>query len=520
MRGGADVVLGTELLLALVVDDPGGELESVRGIDAVDEVGPRLIDLAGRDDVLDRVRVAEKAVQPRVHESGRLARELVGSRDHTGEQRRGQAGAADPVLVVVHPVGKRLRPAFEESGCRVGIHRDVGHDPHRLIAEDRAVGSGQAGVGSRQRLRHDALLVEGLRVDEARPAAGATVESEVDGEPLVQLRRIASAGVDEVLVALKAAGRRPAVLAGPLTVAADRQARSSHRRGPRARGGVVGCHESEGRELVAVVAAGEQDADAGAGRHLEDVVGGDPVARIVEHVAAVVAVGVRDDLGQVAVDDLLDLTIERVGEAALRAHVEDVRTRSRRVHGLNVEGLLAKPTGGATGVDLVELVGRQLGELRRRHGVRRVVARGIGLEVRRQRRRRVGVDDRHSHAGPVGGAVEAVGAAHLRRGVAAHRPRRVRRVALAKGRQRAVELLTVEAPARRGDTEAGRLRDRPRRVRLTPRAAGRDVGGAVALRERLADARDPGDNVGEVRRNREVLVGQTKLLAVDAVLGQ
>src|ERR1035441_6650405 len=100
--------------------------------------------------------------------------------------------------------------------------------------------------------------------------------------------------------------------------------------------------------------------------------------------------------------------VEALGRAVLGPGVDDVGAGGGVVHRLDVERLLAEPTAGVTGLDLV-VVGRQnLGELRGPQGIARVVESREVMRVGEQRRRRVGIDDRHRHAPTVGGAGQVV----------------------------------------------------------------------------------------------------------------
>ena len=114
------------------------------------------------------------------------------------------------------------------------------------------------------------------------------------------------------------------------------------------------------------------------------------------------------------------------GPAVLAADVDDVGARRHRVHGLDVECLLAVPALRAAQREVVEVLRQDLAELaglERRLRVDRVVLLGV-LE---DRRRGVGVGDRDGHAlaGDALGQQRglAVGALVLLRAVAAHRVR-------------------------------------------------------------------------------------------------
>ena len=85
---------------------------------------------------------AEQLVQRGVDEAVREAGGVVGDRYHPGHERRGQAGAADPVLAVVGAVGEHLDLADQHAGVRVGGHRDVGNGPVRPAGEGPRDGRG------------------------------------------------------------------------------------------------------------------------------------------------------------------------------------------------------------------------------------------------------------------------------------------------------------------------------------------------------------------------------------------
>src|SRR5581483_11337129 len=91
---------------ALHVDRLQQEGAAAGRVDAVGVVGAHLGQrAAGRGDVVQGGGAQQLVVQ-RVDEAERVVRDLVGHRDHAGQQRRGQAGAADAVLVPVRAVGE------------------------------------------------------------------------------------------------------------------------------------------------------------------------------------------------------------------------------------------------------------------------------------------------------------------------------------------------------------------------------------------------------------------------------
>src|SRR6478609_823117 len=88
----------------LDVDRLEPEHLALRRVQEVREVGTHLGDrLAGSNDVMQGAR-AQHAVVQRVDEPELVVRPLIGDRHHAGQQRRRQAGAADPVLRPERPV--------------------------------------------------------------------------------------------------------------------------------------------------------------------------------------------------------------------------------------------------------------------------------------------------------------------------------------------------------------------------------------------------------------------------------
>ena len=158
------------------------------------------------------------------------------------------------------------------------------------------------------------------------------------------LRRRAPAGLEQVAVA-----------------AAHAQRRAADRGDERMRGREVGLGVTEVVGLVAAVARREVHPDALQGGLAEGVVPRLAQAGLLAGLTEV-AVGVRDDLGQAAVDDLVDRVDERLVEAVGAAHEQDVRAGRHRVHGLDVERLLAVP---ALGVALVGPADRVVGAVDR-----------------------------------------------------------------------------------------------------------------------------------------------------------
>jgi hypothetical protein len=187
------------------------------------------------------------------------------------------------------------------------------------------------------------------------------------------------------------------------------------------------------------------------------------------------------------------------------------------MHGLDVERLLTEPAAGVAlvGTTLGELVGQQLRELRCAQRIARVVDRGELVRVLEQRRRRVGIDDRHRHARAGVRPGQVVGAAQLRAGVAAHRPWR-RRLITGIRRQQRVELLSEVLAARLGDAEAGGLLVVAGRGRRGLRRTDRIVG----LGDGVADAGDAADDPGDARRDRQRRVGEQQPVPLDLVIGE
>src|SRR5205085_2078645 len=141
------------------------------------------------------------------------------------------------VLVVVRTLREGLRLADQEAGVGVADRGDVRDDPALLVA---------GLVLRRQRVRHDALLVEGLL---EQPARATTGTGGVRGRGPGTVGQHALAGL-------------PAGLEDPLAVLADRQRGAADRGDPRRGGGEVRRRRAEARDLVTVVARGEVDADA------------------------------------------------------------------------------------------------------------------------------------------------------------------------------------------------------------------------------------------------------------------
>ena len=387
---------------------------------------------------------------------------LVGHRHHAGQQRGGEAGAADAVLVPVGPVREHLGLADDHAGVGVGVHRDVGHRPHRDLAPVLRLAR-----------RHLALLVPGLGEQLAGAAAAAGA---VDGGAPVAVLQRRVRGL-------------PALLTEPLAVAADEHAAAAD-------AGDVG---QVGRELdglgrqrgaagavVAVVAGGEVDRDAGDGglggellveRHVGVAEQGDIVDAVVP--------GVGDDVGEVAVDDVGPGVVQAV-EAVSRPDVDDLGAGCHRVHGLDVEGLLAVPAlrPAQAGVVVAVRFRGDLGELTRREQ-RLVVDLVVLLCVVEDRRRGVGVGDGHGDPAPVDAMLDQralpVRRLELRRGVTAHR---VGLVLAVGGRLVGGDLLPVVRRARL-DPEPG-----------ARRRAGLGVGDGLQLGA-LVDADDPVDRAGD-----------------------
>ena len=140
------------------------------------------------------------------------------------------------------------------------------------------------------------------------------------------------------------------------------------------------------------------------------------------HVLARVTERVGDDLGEVAVDDLVHRGDQRLVAAVLATHVEHVRPGGHRVDGLDVERLLAVPALGVALVVLGHVEDARRDDLAELHRRQTVLAR-VRVRVLLDRRRREGVDDRNRLAGAVVAAGDrlrgAVGALELARHVAA-----------------------------------------------------------------------------------------------------
>src|SRR5262249_29500278 len=146
-----------------------------------------------------------------------------------------------------------------------------------------------------------------------------------------------------------------------------------------------------------------------------------------------------DDRRLVELDDLGQRREQVVVVAAGRADVLDVRARRHRVHGLDVEGLLAVPAVAAAVTDRVRRGGaRTLGAADVRElaapEARCAVTARVRVGVRLQRRGVERVDDRDGLplAGQAG-ARDAVRAAELRRRVAAGGVRKRLAVELRQG---------------------------------------------------------------------------------------
>jgi hypothetical protein len=182
-------------------------------------------------------------------------------------------------------------------------------------------------------------------------------------------------------VGQRAARRAPAGLEQVAVAAAHAQRGAAHGGDQRVRGREVGLGVAEVVGLVAAVARRVVHPDALQGGLAEGVVPGLAQAGVLTGLAEV-AVGVRDDLGQPAVDDLVDRVDERLVEAVGAAHEEHVGAGRHRVHGLDVEGLLAVPAlrvalVGAADRIVGAILGRDLAEVHRRLAVGRGVLVGV-----------------------------------------------------------------------------------------------------------------------------------------------
>ncbi len=173
-------------------------------------------------------------------------------------------------------------------------------------------------------------------------------------------------------------------------------------------------------------------------------------------------------------------------EAVRRPDVDDLGARRHRVHGLDVEGLLAVPalrSAQVLGVVAVRLRGdlRVLARLEQRLAVHLVVL----LRVLEHRRRGVGVGDGHGDPAPVDALLDQralpVRRLELRRGVTAHR---VGLVLAVGSRLVGGDLLPVVRRARLDPEPAARRRARQR------------VGGLLQLGA-LVDPDDPADRAAD-----------------------
>ena len=320
-------------------------------------------------------RGAEQPVVQRVDEAKRPVVQLVGHRHHAGQQRGGETGPADAVLIPVGPFGEHLGLADLEAGVGVGVHRDVRHRPHRGAA-----------VVLRNAGGHLAGLIEGLGEQLAGPAAATGVVGPG------RSRRPGPVGQGRVR-------GLPPILVQPLAVAADQDAAAADARDV---GEVCGELDGLGRQVgaacgvVAAVAGGEVHRDPGQRRFggellVERHVGGAEQGDVV----GAVGPGVGDHVGDVAVDRGGPGHVQ-AGDAVRRPDVDDLGAGGHRVHGLDVEGLLAVPALRSAQVGMIEAVrvGHDLGELAAlEQGL--VVHLAVLLGVLQDRGRGVGVGDRH-----------------------------------------------------------------------------------------------------------------------------
>jgi hypothetical protein len=202
----------------------------------------------------------------------------------------------------------------------------------------------------------------------------------------------------------------PAILAQPLAVAADEHAAAADAGDQGQVGGEVhglGRQVGTAAGLVAIVTGGEVHGVAGQRRlggelHVElHHVGPEQV-----DVVGVVTPGVGDHVGNVVVDRLGPGVVQ-AAEAVSRADEDDLGAGRHRVHGLDVERLLAVPALRIAQVLLAETVrgGHDLGELAAlEQGL--VVHLVVLLGVLVDRRRGVGVGDRHGGPAAVDARLE------------------------------------------------------------------------------------------------------------------
>ncbi len=225
----------------------------------------------------------------------------------------------------------------------------------------------------------------------ARPTASAS--SEHPGSPVIG----SAVDVHEPLPECAPAGLPDIAIAR-----ADPQAGAAHRCHERARGRPVrGRRDTEHETVVAEIAGGEVDADPLDGTLLDRLL--DRLDEARRQRLAGKAVRIGDDVREVLIDDMVQGRVQ-VAVVVRRPDEENVRAGGHRVHRLDVERLLDVPAlrvlcwvlravEDARSYELVELVPRE--------HMTGVVELRVGLRVREDHRRRVGVDDRDRLAGAV-----------------------------------------------------------------------------------------------------------------------
>ena len=250
-------------------------------------------------------------------------------------------------------------------------------------------------VHPRERVRDDATLVARL----GEQAAGAATRP-------VQVEWVCR---NPAAVGERVLGRLPAGFDHALAVLADAETGTADGGHPRVRCREVRFGLPDVGYLVAAVSRGEVDGDSLEHTLDRDLVEGLDLIRR-DAVLTQVAVGVRDDIGEPAGHDVVERLVQRDALAVRRADVQDVRTGGHRMHGFDVERLLAVPAGGVAAVRVLVSwrwlqcgVRREdvLGELRGPQRVTRVVPARVLVCVSEQRRGRERVEDRHRRPRPL-----------------------------------------------------------------------------------------------------------------------